>query len=98
MDCLTRQEFIDMFNEIKYGLGGPDSPLWALEKTGIQCEWFVCIKPIARDDLRQDFWAWCLENCKGRILCFSSNDTEEEEWWGFSEHEDAMWWLLKWHK
>lgn len=97
MEYLTRSQFVEMFNGLQEGLGGPDSPLWALEDTGEKCQWFVCIKPIAfSSELNRSFWKWCSENCRGRILCFSSNEDDQEEWWGFSDEDDALWWMLKW--
>lgn len=99
MELLSRDQFVDMFNSLQEGLGGPDSPLWALEDTGEKCQWFVCVKPMAFTPVvKADFYEWCRQNLKGRILCFSSNDVDQEEWWGFSDPDDAFWWSLRWSK
>jgi hypothetical protein len=91
---LTRQEFIDMWNSYRIGLGDYDSPLWTLEVTkNFQCHWFVCVRPINDMETHNQ---WCSDHCKGKMLCYSSDDENNEEWYGFTEKDDIIWWLLKW--
>jgi hypothetical protein len=98
---LTRTEFVEHWNNIKPGLGDYDSALWAYERdrhrASEKCGWFILCKSIKISDdslVKQDYWQWCNEHCKGNIFCFSSS--EEEEWWGFSRQEDIMLWVLRW--
>lgn len=103
----TRQQFADMWDEEKPGLGNADSPLWVPEDnwssmggTGpVHCEWFVCIKPMRlgqERDRKIKFWDWCNHNLAGQCRCFSSNTQGNEEWWGFTERDDITLWMLKW--
>lgn len=101
----TRQQFADMWNEEKPGLGDEDSPLWVPEHnwTGmdedgpLRCVWFVCIKPLGmwdRSTSKEKFWHWCTENLIGRCRCFSS--AGQEEWWGFTDKDDLVLFILRW--
>ncbi len=96
---LTRDKFIEHWDNLKPGMGGPTSPLWHPEKNEEQqFNWFVNVRPIRVFDHHDGdkFYQWCLENCQGIVRCFSSNYTEE--WWGFTDQNDIAWWLLKWSK
>lgn len=97
---INREQFAEMWDEEKPGLGGPESPLWSPEESfgPVRCEWFVCVKPIsAVRHSKELFWAWCNQNLQGQCRCFSSNHEGREEWWGFTDQNDAVIWLLKWH-
>ena len=102
---LTRKQFREHWNALRPGLGDEDSVLWSYEDANNKkCRWFVSIKPIhAWDEFiqeghpenrKQQYWRWCHQHCRGQVLCYSSNDTEE--WWGFTHRADIVWWLLKW--
>ncbi len=95
----NRQQFADMWNEEKHGLGELDSPLWIPEETfsPVKCEWFVCVEPLlAVRTSKNLFWDWCNKNLKGQCRCFSSNPDSQEEWWGFTDNKDIPLWMLKW--
>lgn len=103
----TRQQFADMWNEEKPGLGDKESPLWFPEQSWsdldddgpLTCEWFVCVNPmrLGRERDKKDmFWEWCSKNLIGRCRCFSSNYGGKEEWWGFTNKDDITIWMLKW--
>ena len=98
----NRQEFGQVFEEMKPGLGSPDSPLWSPEHSlkPDQCVHFVCVRPLNIDwggDVEyNEYWAWCGEQLAGYVRCFSSNDRNQEEWWGFTDESDIMLWVLKW--
>lgn len=100
---LDREQFVDHFNQQQPGLGKSNSPLWEPEKyTKIANEWFVCVKPIlsepSRGENRHDYYKWCEKNLKSNPLCYSSNDEDEQEWWGFKNREDIVIWTLRWIK
>lgn len=91
MNVLTRQEFIQYFNSLCEGLGDPNSPLWAQEEYfNIRSQWFVCVSPIKHNIEHQE---WIKKYCS-KVMCYSSGD--EEEWWGFTHHNEIMLWLLRW--
>lgn len=101
----TRQQFADMWNSEKPGLGNEGSPLWIPEHNWsdtdndgpTRCEWFVCVKPLGignRVMIHTEFWSWSKNNLQGRCRCFSS--AVREEWWGFTDKEDITLWMLKW--
>ncbi len=92
---LTRKEFRTYWNNIKPGWGDDASPVWAYEQyVNKKCRWFVNVQPFERD--RKEFWRWCMEHCRGQILCYSSDPENQVEWWGFSHQADVAHWLLKW--
>lgn len=101
----SRQQFADMWNEEKPGLGDPDSPLWVPEHNWDEfddnggpsrCEWFICVKPIRVVRFKKMYWDWCDTNLQGHCRCFSSNADSLEEWWGFTNEDDIALWMLKW--
>lgn len=99
----NRQEFATVFEEMKPGLGAPDSPLWLPEHSlkPDTCEYFICVgpvRPVWDDDDAGLFWDWNEENLQGHVRCFSSNSRDREEWWGFTDESDIMLWILKWAK
>lgn len=94
---ITREEFKNIVRSWDHGndLSSDDSPMWIREYGGEQAKWFVCVRPIS---VNPKYWKWCREHLKGQVLCYSSNRTDETEWWGFVNKKDAMWWTLKWLK
>lgn len=94
---LTRSQFVDHWNNIKSGMGSNTSPLWHPE-VGYEnlFKLFVNVRPVRISDNlnKNNFFDWCNKNCKGIVRCFSSNYTEE--WWGFTNEDDIVLWLLKW--
>lgn len=71
-----------------------DAPLWAYENyVQIQCQYFIQIEKMRHWD-REKHWQWCDQNLKGTILCYSCCD--EQQWWGFTEIDDIVIWMLKW--
>ena len=94
---LNRDEFIEHWEGLTKGMTGKGSPLWIPEEVDkIRCEWFVNVRPVRINDTVDfnDFRLWCENQCQGKIRCFSSNATEE--WWGFTNKNDIVWWMLKW--
>jgi hypothetical protein len=93
---LSRSEFSDYFNSLKPGLGDPDSPLWEAEyHFPNQFQYFIKIEPISFS--KSNFWRWCYQNLKGQVRCFSSSIDSREEWWGFTDQSDIVWFSLKWN-
>lgn len=93
MEVVDREQFAELWNNYMIGLGDYDSPLWIPEEGLTKSQWFVKVKPIGS---RPDYYDWCAANCQGRVLCYSSNDDFDEEWYGFTNKDDIVWWILKW--
>ena len=93
---LTRAEFARHFNSLDPRLGGPDSPLWISDEGGTDSQWFVCVEPIGVHRFKFDYYDWCNKSLKGRVRCYSSDDDNKQEWWGFTVKEDIVLWTLKW--
>ena len=94
---LNRQEFADYFDVLKQGLGSSDSPLWIPEEGTDPSNWFVCVKPIGVKRFKFSYWAWCNKTLTGKVRCYSSTGNDgQEEWWGFTNKEDIVPWMLKW--
>lgn len=105
MTVLTRRQFRQHWESVRLGFSSDNSPLWATEEHyRKKSRWFVCVRPInAHSELtvdgrtpKQEFWLWCNRHCAGQILCYSSDDENQEEWWGFSHQADIVLWMLKW--
>ena len=96
MNVLTRKQFRHHWNSVRHGLGNSNSPLWAWENhIKVYPRWFVSVRPILNtEEQRKEFMTWTTLHCRGKILCYSSNETEE--WFGFTHHADIMFWLLRW--
>ena len=96
---ITRDEFKALVKQTWHNtndLSADDSPLWALEKaTVIRPQWFACIKPINQRHAAA-YWHWCDSHLSGDVLCYSSNTDDSEEWWGFTEKNDVLIWMLRW--
>ena len=94
---LNRTSFIKHFNSLSPNLGSSDSPLWETEKyLGVECTWFTCIRPVHNFYESKDaYWSWVRNNCRGEVICYSSDD-KDEEWWGFTHRADIVMFLLKW--
>lgn len=107
---LDRYDFIKYFESMENGnseLTERGGALWFPETDPFlnidnspPSEWFINISPkIVSNrnnwsDLRDQYWEWCSQNCKGTVRCYSSS--EEEEWWGFTNKQDIVWWVVKW--
>ena len=92
---MTREELADKFNSWIPGIGGPSSPLWCTEGTDKKSKWFICIDPIKASDL-EVYHSWCEEILIGNILCYSSDSRTKQEWWGFTDKNDILVWILRW--
>jgi hypothetical protein len=94
---LTRSQFRKLFNNIKCGLGDPDSPLWIPETLSNtkKSRHFVFISPILENDYPK-FRVWCAKHCRGQVLCYSVDDANKEAWYGFTHKPDIVWFLLRW--
>lgn len=97
---LTRKEFTEYFNAKQPDIASDTGPLWIPESSGspAHCQWFVCIPPLSFDQIisHEKYWQWCQQNLQGQIRCFSSDELNQHEWWGFTEHNDIAFWLLRW--
>jgi hypothetical protein len=102
INVYTRQQFSEYWEEIKPGLGHSDSVLWAAEHSlrPDTCQHFVCVPPLTDlqtiDQSYSEFWAWCEQQMQGYCRCFSSNTRDREEWWGFTNKDDILMWVLRW--
>ena len=92
---LTRDEFAHTFNTLKEGLGNEDSPLW-IPDDNLPSEWFVCVKPIGVHRFKFDYYNWCNSALRGQVRCYSSASEDQKEWWGFTNKDDIVVWMLKW--
>lgn len=95
---ITRDEFKKIAKDwhATDDLSADDSPLWVMEKHhNLQPGWFVCIKPISLVG-GAEFRFWCKQCLLGEVLCYSSDADNQEEWWGFTNKDDVMLWLLRW--
>lgn len=92
---INRRQFQQVFNNKKSGLGDFDSPLWIPEQRSNRrpSRWFIKVGPV---NAGTDFWLWANKNCRGQILCYSSDPDNREEWWGFTHRDDVVWFLLRW--
>ena len=94
----SRKEFADYFNNKRDELGADNSPLWAAEEGSI-CQWFIKVRPLSfhkSSAAKSNFWFWCVTHLAGNVVCYSSDDYNEEEWWGFTVETDIVLWVLKW--
>jgi hypothetical protein len=94
---ISREEYIKYLDNIIPGLGKPGNGCWVPEQSNPvgPSYWFVCCKPIA--NIRNGcFWDDCYANMQGHLKCYSSSDDEQAEWWGFTEKDDAIWFMLRW--
>lgn len=94
---VDRAQFTSIFDKIFEDKGGIDDAhiLWEVERTqNIKCKYFVCATPINVDYSK--YWDWCNSTLNGNAVCFSSNSEDNEEWWGFTDKEDIIIWMLRW--
>jgi len=96
---LTRKQFKCMLDTMlpnsSFKLSDRKSSVWIPEEMvrGRVSQYFLMIPPV--DDTRgQEFWNECKANASGPVRCYSSS--EDEEWWGFTSKDDALWFLLRW--
>lgn len=94
MKILTRQQFADYFNKIVTGLGDPCSVLWQAEHINNPCKFFVRLRKPVDCEHMSDFHVWCENYTDGEVRCFSSG--ARGEWWGFTNKDDIVLWMLKW--
>ena len=95
---LTRSQFKDYFDSIDPRVTVPGGPLWipeSFDNKKIRCGWFVQVRPVELGD-RVEYWSWCRSALDGELRCFSCNNEDQEEWWGFTHQRDIPYWLLKW--
>lgn len=100
----TREQFVAWWDQWvpENPANRRDHPLWIPEmeiKPGPPSAWFV--KASSRNNWawrigREDYWAWCNANCSGIIRCYMLDEEKEEEWWGFTNKDDMVIWMLKW--
>ena len=100
MEIVSRKEFKDRFSYIFNEKIQHNHPIWIPEKDvkpKIKCITFVRSKPIKKwETTKPAYWEWCNESLKGEVRCFSSGD--EDEWWGFTDPDDIVIWMLRWGK
>jgi hypothetical protein len=99
---VNREQFTAIFDKIFEREGGVKvvPMLWTPEEIyDVECTHFACVPPVklSLKNNRNAYWKWCEKTLKGKVLCFSSNDEDKEEWWGFTEKEDIMIWMLRWN-
>lgn len=97
---LSRKDFVTHFEKL-LGQINNNSAIWIPEMglAEFRSQWFVCVKPVLGCQwhfTKSDYWNWCDKNLKGRIRCYSSDNVQQEEWWGFTDKRDIPLWILKW--
>lgn len=98
---ITRTEFIKTLMQEpgwKFELSDVNGPLWIPERemgSVWESQWFTCVKPVTYET-KAEYWGWCNTNLKYRTACYLSDDTNQEEWWGFEDKNDTVLWLLRW--
>lgn len=106
---LSRQEFKDTVAKFfktdgDYLRVQDNSPLWIPESPAanqgrqITCNYFICVNRMQPNTTEEDYWFWVTNNLKGYVRCFVSDPDNGGEYWGFTEQEDIVPWLLKWVK
>ncbi len=97
---LTRDQWIEwlltVFVDVR--MAADDSIVWYPEEDIEPCQMFVyhkCLN-LSEQEIKSEYYDWCWKNLKGRVRCFWSNPEIDREWWGFTEPDDIVWWLLKW--
>ena len=96
---LNRTQFAIHFNNLQPGLGNRSSALWSPEEylRVNKSVAFVCVKPINVSAIGKVlYWNWCKKHLQGKVACYSSDDINEEEWWGFTNPDDIVFWMLRW--
>lgn len=96
---LTREQFVDWWDQVvpENPANRPDHPLWIPEteiRPGAPSGWFV--KASCRRTGQPDYWSWCDANLKGMVRCYMLDEQADAEWWGFTNQEDLLIWMLKW--
>ena len=99
---ITREEFIAWWDKLvpENPANRPDHPLWIPEtqlKPGPPSQWFV--QHYYKEELDNgEYWTWCNANLRGQARCYMQNEEEGNcwEWWGFTDQQDVVLWMLKW--
>jgi hypothetical protein len=92
---LSRQEFIDHLNIEFPGedFGQVSHPVWSYELYApVKSNWFIKTQVVEKS---ASWDGWTFKGQKGTVLCYISDNTADEEWWGFSDKDDIVFWLLK---
>lgn len=99
----TRFEFGKWLNLRDKRLGRRDCVAWSCEPKRHPSLWFVNVPPInltnngmRHHDLHREYWVWCSENLRGRVMGYYCDYENQIEWWGFTHKEDILFWLLRW--
>jgi hypothetical protein len=87
----SRHEFIDaIYKGVYTAKTIPQTdPLLVPEHDGNLSQWFICIKPLWPNyshEYNKDY--------KGSVRCYSRS--ENAEWWGFTNKDDIVQWVLRW--
>ena len=78
------------------GLSCAGGALWVYEDyCGVKSNWFVLSRPLMTY-LKEEYYEWCRENCLGSVICYSTDQENNQEWWGFTHKDDILFWILKW--
>ena len=95
---ITRKQFKKHWSNMRPSFAAKTSGLWIPEKSinGPVSQCFVCTKPIKLYSDYKSVFDEFENNITGIIRCYSSSNTLEEEWWGFTEKDDALWFCLRW--
>jgi hypothetical protein len=59
------------------------------------CHYFICVRKILEEG-NTEFWDWTKEALQGETSCFASDDFGRKEWWGFTNKDDILIFVLRW--
>ena len=93
---LTRRKFKTWMKIMVPKLSNRGGPVWSVETNQCRPRWFVKAKPVGLCASQSLYWDWCNQNMKGKLLCYWSNSEQQEEWWGFTNQSDIVFWTLGW--
>ncbi len=100
MIILNRSEFIEHWEEVapEVSPSAQSSPLWVPEENLLknQSQWFInCTLSESHGPLNSEYHLWCSTRLVGRCRCYSE-DKDRKSWWGFTEYDDILIWMLTW--